>query len=94
MSGWHGGGSRGCTFTNERPGGRIWAKSLNPSHRGSVSGMPCKMAVGGGARRWLVRENGTEMAGGLCVRQREARGQVLGQNTETECLWLDFGGAM
>ena len=90
-SGWHGGSGGGCAFTNERPGGGIWAKNLNPSHRGSVSGMLCKKAVAGGAGRWLVRENSTEMAVG---RQREARGQVLGQNPETEHLWLGYGCAM
>jgi hypothetical protein len=93
-SGWHGGGGGGCAFTNERPGGGIWAKNPNPSRRGSVSGVPCKTAVGGGAGRCLVRENGTEMAGGLRVRQREARGRVLGQNPKTERLWLGYGRAV
>ena len=93
-SGWHGGSGGGCAFTNERPGGRIWAKTPNPSHCGSVSGVLCKKAVAGGAGRWLVQENSTEMAVGLHVRQREARGQVLGQNPEIERLWLGYGHAM
>jgi hypothetical protein len=47
-----------------QPGGGIWAKNLNPSCRGLVSGVLCKKAVDGGAGRWLVWENGMEMAGG------------------------------
>ena len=83
----------GCVFTNERPGGRIWAKNLNLSCRGLVSGVLCKTAVGGGAGRWWVQENGTEMGGGLRVHQREARGRDLGQKPKSEPSWLGFGCA-
>ena len=93
-SGWHGGSGGGCAFTNERPGGGIWAKNPNPSCHGSVSGVPCKTVLGGGAGRWLVWENGTEMVGGLHVRQHEARGRVLGQNPEIERLGLSYRHAV
>jgi hypothetical protein len=40
-----------------------------------------------------VRFDYMEAAGVQRVHQHEARGQVLDQKPETECLWLSFGGA-
>jgi hypothetical protein len=54
--------------------GAGWVKNPKPSCRGSVTGVPCKMAVGGGSGRWWVRVKGKKVAGGLRVRQCEARG--------------------
>jgi len=68
----------GCA--NVRPGGEIWAKNPKPSVRCSVSGAPCETAVWGDAGRWWVRINDMEAAGGLRMRQREARGRGLGRN--------------
>jgi hypothetical protein len=56
------------TFANAKPGGGIWAKNPKPSVRGSVLGTPWETAVGGGAKRWWVRVDGMEVAGGLRVR--------------------------
>ena len=73
---------------------RSLGQNPKPSHRGSVTGMPCEMAVGSGGVRWWVGAKGTEMAGGLHVCKREVGGWGLGQKPETEHLMLGFGLAV
>jgi hypothetical protein len=72
-------------FVWSRAGGsRFWAKVPKPSVRCSVSGVPCETAKRNDAGRWWVRVDDVEAAGGLRVRQREARGWGLSQKPKTE----------
>ena len=57
-------------------------KTRKPSVRSWVSGTPCETAVWGDAKRWWVRVYDMELAVGLRVRQREARGWGLSQKPE------------
>ena len=63
-------------------GSRFWAKNTKPSVHCSVSGVPCETVMWDNAWRWWVRVDEMEAAGGLCIRQREARWRDLGQKIE------------
>jgi hypothetical protein len=52
--GWGGGAYKvvvvmGSCVCETQGGERVWAKNLKPSRRGSVSGVPCEMAMQDGA---------------------------------------------
>jgi hypothetical protein len=58
------------------------------------SGVPMEKVAGIDGRRWWVQVDNMEAGvAGLCIRQRRAGGQVLGQKPKTKLSWLSFGHA-
>ena len=84
----------GAGFANCEAEEGVGAKNPKPSVCGLVSGVPCVTAVWDDTGRLWVRVNDMKAAGGLRVRQREARGRGLGQKTETGRSSLGFGRAV
>ena len=84
---------RGLQVRQREAGGGFGPKP-ETSVCSSVSCVPCKTAVAGDAGRRWVWVKGTEVTGGLCIRQCQAVGWGLGQKPETKPSWLGYGRAV
>ena len=58
----------------------IWGEKKKTSHRGSVSGVPCEMAMGDGAYGWGGGVYKVVVAMGSCVHETRGRERVWAKN--------------
>jgi hypothetical protein len=79
----------GCPFTQHEAQNGLGQKILKPTCWGSVSGVPCEIAMGDGGEMWCGGAYKMVVVG-LCVRATWGTEQVRAKKPETEPLRLDF----